>query len=210
MRKQSKEINITIIGVVVFVAFIAGYTTKGYFVDYTDAKVADKVLSNESSRTITGVTTKKIEAEAIISESEKEKREPEEFTFTKTLADDKPKKPVDITPAKAKTSVVTTKTEIPVKKEKAATKNSAQSAITGATYYAIQVGSFADNKDAESLKRKLASKGYDAFIVVFAIKGKKWSRVRVGGYRSEKAARRSAQNLVKRERLPTMIVSYTK
>ena len=211
MRKQSKEINITIIGVVAFVAFVAGYTTKGFLVDTTDTKEAKQVSADNSSRAIMGVTTKTIEAEEIISESEGDGNAPEEFTFTRTLTDEKPKEPVSIKkPVKAKTSAVSTKAVRNEKKKTAPKKSSAPPVATGATYYAIQVGSFADNRDAKSLKKKLAHKGYEAFVVVFTTKGKKWSRVRVGGYRSEKAARRAAQNLARKEKLPAMVVSYTK
>ena len=211
MRKQTKEINITIIGVVVFVAFVAGYTTKGYLVDYSDTKEAKQVSADDSSRAIMGVTTKTIEAEEIISESEGDGNASEEFTFTKTLTDDKPKKPVDIKkPVNTKTSAASTKAVRDEKKKTAPKKSSTPPFVTGATYYAIQVGSFADYKDAESLRKKLTHKGYDAFIVAFTSRGKKWSRVRVGGYRSEKAARRAAQNLARKEKLPTMVVSYTK
>ena len=165
MRKQSKEINITIIGIVAFVAFVAGYTTKGFLVDTTDTKKAGQLSSDESSRTITSVKTKKIEAEEIISESEGDGNASEEFTFTRTLTDDKPKKPVSIKkPVKTKTSAVSTKAVRDEKKKTAPKKNSTPPIVTGATYYAIQVGSFADNKDAESLRKKLTRKGYDAFI----------------------------------------------
>lgn len=210
MRKQSQGITATVLGIVALLAFVGGYTTKGFLIDSKNDIETAQVSVEKESQVIKGVAIKTIEADKIITESEEDRERPEEFTFTKTLTSDKPSEPVEITPSPKKAAVDSPK---PVKAEEK--KEEPKKAMTpqrssAGKYYAIQVGSFADNRDAEHLRKKLAGKGYDAFIVVYTAKGKKWSRVRVGGYRTEKAAIRSAENLEKKEKLPTMIVSYMK
>lgn len=63
-------------------------------------------------------------------------------------------------------------------------KTAVQKKITGKGNYIIQVGSFRNPKDAESMKAQLAFLGATAHIQKVTINDKTWQRVRVGPYSS--------------------------
>jgi cell division septation protein DedD len=46
--------------------------------------------------------------------------------------------------------------------------------------WAVQAGSYSQRKDAESHTKMLSDKGYDAYVVVTNVKGRRWYRLRIG------------------------------
>lgn len=60
--------------------------------------------------------------------------------------------------------------------------------------WAVQVGAYPDEKDANAVIARLKDKGYDAFVARGEIKGKRWYRVRVGRL----ATRAEAETLQKK------------
>lgn len=65
-----------------------------------------------------------------------------------------------------------------------AEKTATTSKVSGKGNYIIQVGSFRNPKDAESMKAQLAFLGASAHIQKVTINDKTWQRVRVGPYSS--------------------------
>jgi cell division septation protein DedD len=63
-------------------------------------------------------------------------------------------------------------------KEKAAKEKAPADSQKGA--WAVQVGSFAKEKDAKAAADRLKDKGHDAYVVTSDVDGKRWYRVRVG------------------------------
>lgn len=57
--------------------------------------------------------------------------------------------------------------------------------------WAVQVGSYLQKKEAESLAKKLRDKDYNAYVAETKLKEKTWHQVRVGGF----ASRAEANNL---------------
>ena len=81
-----------------------------------------------------------------------------------------------------------------------------QAVLPSDTRYSVQVGSFRAREEAEQLYRRLAHKGYAAWIRTSLVPGKGiWYRVRVGNFPTRGAADRIAQRLESRERLSVMI-----
>ncbi len=68
--------------------------------------------------------------------------------------------------------------------------------------YAVQVGSFAANADANKMKKRLLDKGYPAFVVEADL-GQKgvWYRVRVGPYADRPAAEQVQALVAEREKI---------
>jgi len=72
--------------------------------------------------------------------------------------------------------------------------------------HAVQIGSFGSTTDALTLKKKMLSKGYPAFVVEADL-GKKglWYRVRIGPYRDGAAAKRAQKILEQKENVKGFI-----
>lgn len=107
-------------------------------------------------------------------------------------AEAKPKKPsYDFYSVLPEKEVVIPDAEITAQ-AKAESQQTQQAQQTGATPppaaagngYLLQVGSFPNAGDAESMKAKLALQGFRAAIQPVTINGKTWNRVRLGPYRS--------------------------
>lgn len=72
--------------------------------------------------------------------------------------------------------------------------------------FSIQVGSFAHKQQAEDLTQHLKGKGYPAYITSQVISGMgRMYQVRIGHYRTLEEARRTAELIGKKEKLPTYI-----
>lgn len=106
-------------------------------------------------------------------------------------AEAKPKKPsYDFYSVLPEKEVVIPDAEITAQ-AKAESQQTQQAQQTGATPppaagngYLLQVGSFPNASDAESMKAKLALQGFRAAIQPVTINGETWNRVRLGPYRS--------------------------
>jgi cell division protein FtsN len=73
--------------------------------------------------------------------------------------------------------------------------------------YRVQVGSFQYRDQAESLRQRLAHKGYQVAVHPTAIPGKGvWYRVQVGASSERGAADRLAQQLSTQERVSGVVV----
>ena len=112
--------------------------------------------------------------------------------------------------------------ELPDRDKKSASK-SAQSTIglnaqgqpTGTTAvgqttgdaWFVQVGSYPENKTAARIANKLSDKGYEPFVVVVDIHGKKFHRVRVGRLASRAEAEKLQGVSRDKESLPRTIVA---
>lgn len=78
--------------------------------------------------------------------------------------------------------------------------------LSGDAPFSIQVGSFAHMQQAEDLTQHLKGKGYPAYITSQVISGMgRMYQVRIGHYRTLEEARRKAELIGKREKLPTYI-----
>jgi cell division septation protein DedD len=73
--------------------------------------------------------------------------------------------------------------------------------------YSVQVGSFRSREQAESLRHRLAQKGYRVTVQPATIPGKGvWYRVQAGGFPERRAADRLAQQLATQERMAGVVV----
>ncbi|MGH7831781.1 MAG: SPOR domain-containing protein [Candidatus Binatia bacterium] len=70
---------------------------------------------------------------------------------------------------------------------------------TGQRPWAVQVNAFPHERDAKNLVKKLADKGYDAYVVAANIKGRTWYRVRVGRLATREEAKTLQDSLKKKE-----------
>ncbi len=72
--------------------------------------------------------------------------------------------------------------------------------------FAVQVGAFSENENAERLAENLRKKGFDAYVSAGAkVTQPRW-RVRVGPFPDRKEAERAAGRLKKNEKLPTWVL----
>lgn len=95
------------------------------------------------------------------------------------------------------------KGESPLKEDK-----SSKTELLGGAPFSIQVGSFAHQKQAEDLTKRLKGKGYLAYVTSEIISGMgRMYQVRIGHYRTLDEAKREAKLIGKKERLPTYIPS---
>jgi cell division protein FtsN len=67
--------------------------------------------------------------------------------------------------------------------------------------WAVQVGSYSQRKDAESRAKKLSDKGYDAYVVVTNVKGRRWYQLRIGRSASRAEAVKLQDTLKVKEHL---------
>jgi len=70
---------------------------------------------------------------------------------------------------------------------------------------AVQVGAFATRKEADSLAKKLSSRGYAVYVMNPMGDGKKVYRVRVGNYGTADEAQRVSARLTEQENLKPWI-----
>ena len=95
----------------------------------------------------------------------------------------------------------------PVKKPDPPSVSAAPPQKNSAGDFSIQVGAFTNGTQAESLKQRLADKGYASFVQPpDGSKNSRW-RVRVGPFSDRAEAEQTGAKLKKNEKLPTWIVS---
>jgi len=73
--------------------------------------------------------------------------------------------------------------------------------------WTVQVASFAQEKDAESLARKLTQKGYDVYIIAAEVGGKTQHRVQIGELTSRQKAFELQQTLKASEKLDQAFIA---
>jgi TolA-binding protein len=73
--------------------------------------------------------------------------------------------------------------------------------------YSVQVGAFSERARADRLVKRLKGKGYNSYIMIITIEGRRFHRVRVGRLATEAEAQELARKLKKEENLPTRIFS---
>jgi cell division septation protein DedD len=89
--------------------------------------------------------------------------------------------------------------------DKAQEADAAAKSTTGPWF--VQVGSFPGHDSAESYAKKLAQKGYFAYVLEADVNGKKYYRVRVGRMASREEAVALQRVLNQKENLPRTIVA---
>ncbi|MFN7453522.1 MAG: SPOR domain-containing protein [Pseudobdellovibrionaceae bacterium] len=72
--------------------------------------------------------------------------------------------------------------------------------------FTVQVGSYNNEKEAQSLAADLKSKGFSAFYVTADVKGQKWYRVSVGLFTTQKEASAYRNDLLARKKFASAIV----
>ncbi len=217
---------ITIATLVAAVAFLVGYLTGD-----PDTKPNGKVVTSDTSSkpdSLSGVTAKKLNTGAIIDSAEiaappvKER----EFTFTQKLQDEtapvlstepkpvKKKSEIEPPPVKKPKQAPVKETDKPknIKPTKKSTPPVAKidRASESKNMLTIQVAAFRTMDEAKVLRNRLQRKNRNAYIVRFIKDGVTWYRVRVGVYKTSSAAKRVAASIEKTEKLPTLIVTYTR
>lgn len=78
---------------------------------------------------------------------------------------------------------------------------STSSKVDNQENWILQASSSPQEKDAQSLSKRLRSKGYKTAVSPVAIKGKTWFRVYVGPYSSAAEAKEAAAKLSRQEKL---------
>ncbi|MFO8071577.1 MAG: SPOR domain-containing protein [Polyangia bacterium] len=75
-------------------------------------------------------------------------------------------------------------------------------------FYTLQVASFQDQAEASEMVRRLERAGHRSFLVSVYMeeRGGRWYRVRVGPFKSRKAAWDYKEDFEEKERLPTFVV----
>lgn len=73
--------------------------------------------------------------------------------------------------------------------------------------WGVQVGSFPQENDAESLVRKFRDKGYEADVVAVQVKGRKWHRVLIGRLANRPEAKTLQETLKTAEKLEQSIIA---
>ena len=82
----------------------------------------------------------------------------------------------------------------------------AKASPSTAERFAVQVGAFSENENAERLAENLRKKGFDAYVSAGAKATQPRWRVRVGPFPDRKEAERAAGRLKKNEKLPTWVL----
>lgn len=90
-------------------------------------------------------------------------------------------------------------------REKANTEPTAGESRKDGTW-AVQVGAFPDEKDANATLARLKDKGYDAFVTRGEVKGKRWYRVRVGRLASRAEAETLQKKLAGQEKTGQSVI----
>ena len=76
--------------------------------------------------------------------------------------------------------------------------------------WSVQIGSYAGGEEAGALAKRLKDKGYDSYVAVADVRGKKWYRVRVGHLDSQEEARRLRNRLTATEGFKEALVTNRK
>ena len=98
------------------------------------------------------------------------------------------------------------RTEAPSPLTAKASPLTAKASPLTAERFAVQVGAFSENENAERLAENLRKKGFDAYVSAGAkVTQPRW-RVRVGPFPDRKEAERAAGRLKKNEKLPTWVL----
>ena len=99
------------------------------------------------------------------------------------------------------------KTPVPQLRPQAPAREQGTPAPEAPSPYKVQVGAFRQEKEARALQERLQKKGYQAQVLKAQLKDKGiWFRVRVGNCADKEQAQALAEQLRKREHLPTLIV----
>ncbi len=121
--------------------------------------------------------------------------EPTKAAATPEAKPAKETKPAE-NPVKVQPAAVAKPTPKPVAKEvNQEAAKPAQSLPSGG--WIIQVGSYGQQSNADSMRKKLEAKGYRVMVTSGQVNGKTFHRVRVGPYPKKADAQSSAQNLEK-------------
>lgn len=72
--------------------------------------------------------------------------------------------------------------------------------------WAVQVGAFPDEKDANAAAARLKDKGYEAFVARGEVKGKRWYRVRVGRLANRAEAETLQKKLAGQEKTAQSVI----
>ncbi|MBM4260825.1 MAG: hypothetical protein FJ145_05205 [Deltaproteobacteria bacterium] len=93
-------------------------------------------------------------------------------------------------------------------REKTKSEPAASAEVKKGGSWAVQVGTYPDEKDANLTAARLKEKGFDAFVVRGDVKGKRWYRVRVGRLASRAEAETLQKKLAGQEKTgQSMIVA---
>ena len=101
----------------------------------------------------------------------------------------------------------------PAKEESigSAPKSAAETTTPSVTHaWSVQVNSFARQKNARSLVKRLKDNGYDAYVVSTKINGQNWYRVRVGHLATQEEAKPLLQTLQKKEKYTKAFIAKEK
>ncbi|MGK7345728.1 MAG: SPOR domain-containing protein [Candidatus Nitrospinota bacterium M3_3B_026] len=218
--------------VIVIAGGIAAAALFSFTLGFIASKVYDGAVETTKEGTdaaktepYAGFTPKRLDADTIVRGSGEGRAlpAPGEFTFNETLKKEsvpsadpfKGAKPPAAgqkkqTPQKAEKTVKAVKEKpqsTPQRKAPAPSAPKASPKRDGGGF-TIQVGSFASAADAERLRKRLEGRGYNAYTQTAKVKGRTWSRVRVGVFKNASAAKRAAEKLEKNEKLPTLVTAY--
>ncbi len=132
-----------------------------------------------------------------------------DLTFYKTLSEDKPG---EITQGGAAKKDIVEKGKETAKPEPLKAESPHQKEFTppadknGEEAYAVQLGAFKNQSEANVFIRNMETKGYKPYMVPFSKDGATWYRVRVGTAKRVEDARRLANEIYQRENIKTIIV----
>lgn len=176
-QKESVPGRKLIIAIVIFTSALS--FTLGYFVGKAVLK-ENQPLGIESQRQIIAIPPQQETAPALQEQQVQDKEQP--------IADN-PQSPVN-----------------PDSLESSKSLSSLNRPVQNAVIYTVQAGAFKNLKDAETLRHKLESKGYKAYIKKsVAAKGIKIFKVRTGEFMDKKDAEVVALKLKKAEGLKTFV-----
>ena len=117
-----------------------------------------------------------------------------------------------ITPQKPKGKAATEKAILDSNKEAPAQKIAEAKGLKGRTgrpdsLWKVQVGAFADERDAKSLAKKLVDKGYEPYVSSADIRGRTWYRVRVGRLATQDEAKKLQETLKNKEKYTEVFIT---
>lgn len=196
-QKESVPGRKLIIAIVIFTSALS--FTLGYFVGKAVLK-ENQPLGIESQRQIIAIPPQQETAPALQKQQVQDKEQP--------IADN-PQPPVNPDSLESSKSLNSLK-GVPVKTAAAKEENNPSRPVQNAVIYTVQAGAFKNLKDAETLKHKLESKGYKAYIKKSAAaKGIKIFKVRTGEFMNKKDAEAVALKLKKAEGLKAFVTLKT-
>jgi len=89
----------------------------------------------------------------------------------------------------------------------ARTKEAVPPAVKVTRVWVVQVGAYAEMKDADLLAKRLRDKGYDVYVIAADVGGKTWHRVQVGELASQQQAVDLQKSLKSSEKLEQAFVA---